>query len=1090
MMTDSDVEPAPERAPPRAKSTTEEIFGESDSSDAEVPDGPPRCSPAEPCAPLAPPPRPPSPIPRALMQLLDFNATGLNDPFPARARDDAATLAAARAPRAAALAARAALPAAAAAPSARSFAKEAQAVEEEEAARGLPVKKFGNMPLFEGQKDVAGARAATVQFLDDIYGASHGGARCPPDRYAGWSVVLTDSASEPTNFVDAAGVVYRRRNDAARAMGATVGQPSASATCHDSKYARTPYGDRRALLLESGSRTAPKAPVRSVGNCSRCRDSKRGCDKCRPDGAPAIAAPSARRVAAPAPAPSARRVARLAPVPSPSERRVAAPPPSPSARRVAAPAPAPVHRLLASAPSAPSVGPSPGSKFWDEGQDWVVYRREGRRTWMPAPVQAYVELDVVYYYPAGAPEPTEESYLDECEYSAVDEVEEWIAKTPSRPAPPPPTPAFAAGLGPAPGTRFVDEGKLFVVFRREPRVVATDVMRNMASNALGSKEVLKERDVVYYYAAGARVIPDETSYLDVCDYKDVGSIRELIASTKVYTCEPCGRTFASANALNGHQTNLVCRAALDRSKPKPKPAAKAAPVFVRAATFLDDDDEVGDRCPICCTVSELQTLPCCGGVICGACVRRTADTARKLFACVYCKSTTDAFFEFAEGLGAQRSTGKQTWSTALARPQEARSCELGPQCACPRGAYFDATDRVQTRDRDEVLRFLGDDRDAAFFAAPVDPVRDQAPNYAAVIENPMDLSTVAAKLELGAYDGSDDAFAADVHLIFDNAMLYNANPAHIVHEAARRLRNAFDECMNNGSETETPSFAVRNAQRLENLCNLLNIKRFDKPVRDVEKTVDNETALALNGPAERQRWAALETKAREKARHVLRQGPDAVAQSTVFARAFLRELKAEGNQASPRATAADATPEEAATPDERTCQVSGDGTVVFSAPPPRRSAPTAAATESSELQAPGRGQTSRMPQLPSLPATISNPGPQRGDAKLRALQSRRREYEERRLAESAALEPPSAEKRPHPYDFDEPAESTPPPLHKKPRSAALGEEPAAPHGEKRPRDEDDPAEIDRDAKKQHGQSTPASVAHVGQVSAIPGSFWI
>ncbi|KAH8074677.1 hypothetical protein JL721_2245 [Aureococcus anophagefferens] len=1023
MMTDSDVEPAPERAPPRAKSTTEEIFGESDSSDAEVPDGPPRRSPAEPCAPLAPPPRPPSPIPRALMQLLDFNATGLNDPFPARARDDAATLAAARAPRAAALAARAALPAAAAAPSARSFAKEAQAVEEEEAARGLPVKKFGNMPLFEGQKDVAGARAATVQFLDDIYGASHGGARCPPDRYAGWSVVLTDSASEPTNFVDAAGVVYRRRNDAARVMGATVGQPSASATCHDSKYARTPYGDRRALLLESGSRTAPKAP-------------------------------------------------------------------------------------------------------------------------------AYVELDVVYYYPAGAPEPTEESYLDECEYSAVDEVEEWIAKTPSRPAPPPPTPAFAAGLGPAPGTRFVDEGKLFVVFRREPRVVATDVMRNMASNALGSKEVLKERDVVYYYAAGARVIPDETSYLDVCDYKDVGSIRELIASTKVYTCEPCGRTFASANALNGHQANLVCRAALDRSQPKPKPAAKAAPVFVRAATFLDDDDEVGDRCPICCTVSELQTLPCCGGVICGACVRRTADTARKLFACVYCKSTTDAFFEFAEGLGAQRSTGKQTWSTALARPQEARSCELGPQCACPRGAYFDATDRVQTRDRDEVnnaswqlescahcgqsavhlacytgrlpllwtdpprtstvaamprraarptvrqaraeleqvLRFLGDDRDAAFFAAPVDPVRDHAPNYAAVIENPMDLSTVAAKLELGAYDGSDDAFAADVHLIFDNAMLYNANPAHIVHEAARRLKNAFDECMNR-SETETPSFAVRNAQRLENLCNLLNIKRFEKPVRDVEETVDDEVddEVALNGPAEWQRWAALETKAREKARHVLRQGADAIAQSTVFARAFLQELKAEGNQVSPRATAADATPEEAATPDERTCQVSGDGTVVFSAPPPRRSAPTAAATESSELQAPGRGQTSRMPQLPSLPATISNPGPQRGDAKLRALQSRRREYEERRLAESAALEPPSAEKRPHPYDFDEPAESTPPPLHKKPRSAALGEGRRA--SAKR-RDEDDPAEIDRDAKKQHGQSTPASVAHVGQVSAIPGSFWI
>ena len=38
MMTDSDVEPVPARAPLRQKSTTEEIFGESDSSDEEVPE--------------------------------------------------------------------------------------------------------------------------------------------------------------------------------------------------------------------------------------------------------------------------------------------------------------------------------------------------------------------------------------------------------------------------------------------------------------------------------------------------------------------------------------------------------------------------------------------------------------------------------------------------------------------------------------------------------------------------------------------------------------------------------------------------------------------------------------------------------------------------------------------------------------------------------------------------------------------------------------------------------------------------------------------------------------------------------------------
>ena len=447
------------------------------------------------------------------------------------------------------------------------------------------------------------------------------------------------------------------------------------------------------------------------------------------------------------PRPRVRRaVLALAAPPDPAPAAQTAP--EAPARRVAGPAPA--------LPSRSAEGPAPGTRFLDEGTEWIVYRREGRRTWMPAPIKAYVELDVVYYYPAGAPEPTEESYLDYCEYSGVDEVLEWIAKTPSSlcaPTPvaapaaasvvPPPTPALAAGLGPAPGTRFVDEGKLFVVFRREPR--------NMASNALGSKEVHKERDVVYYYGADSRV-PDETSYLDVCHFKGVIEVRELIARSKVYTCEPCGRAFSNASALNGHQTNLVCRAALDRlrapRKPAPEKAAparskvytcepcgrtfshasglnghqtnlvcravldrlraqrkpapeKAAPVFVRAATFVDDDDVDGERCPVCCTVSDLESTPCCGGLICSPCVSRTCENARKLFSCPFCKSQSAEFLTFAESLGAdlKKMKQKESWTTKLAVAAEAPSCALGSACACPRGPYFDATGLPETRDR-------------------------------------------------------------------------------------------------------------------------------------------------------------------------------------------------------------------------------------------------------------------------------------------------------------------------------------------------------------------------------------------------------
>lgn len=41
----------------------------------------------------------------------------------------------------------------------------------------------------------------------------------------------------------------------------------------------------------------------------------------------------------------------------------------------------------------------------------------------------------------------------------------------------------------------------------------------------------------------------------------------------------------------------------------------------------------------------------------------------------------------------------------------------------------------------------------------------------------MDIGTIKARLKQGRYKGATD-FAADVHLVFFNAMLYNSNPNH------------------------------------------------------------------------------------------------------------------------------------------------------------------------------------------------------------------------------------------------------------------------------------------------------------------------
>jgi len=61
---------------------------------------------------------------------------------------------------------------------------------------------------------------------------------------------------------------------------------------------------------------------------------------------------------------------------------------------------------------------------------------------------------------------------------------------------------------------------------------------------------------------------------------------------------------------------------------------------------------------------------------------------------------------------------------------------------------------------------------AEAFKKPVDYVRLKIPDYPLLIKNPMDLQTAGEKLKLRVYKEPSE-FAADMRLIWDNAMLYN-----------------------------------------------------------------------------------------------------------------------------------------------------------------------------------------------------------------------------------------------------------------------------------------------------------------------------
>jgi bromodomain-containing factor 1 len=80
----------------------------------------------------------------------------------------------------------------------------------------------------------------------------------------------------------------------------------------------------------------------------------------------------------------------------------------------------------------------------------------------------------------------------------------------------------------------------------------------------------------------------------------------------------------------------------------------------------------------------------------------------------------------------------------------------------------------------------------AFFSEPVDPVALGIPTYYQIIKEPMDLRTIQRKMEAGEVSNPEE-FARLVRLVFENAMTFNIDPAHSVHQAARNLLVMFNQ---------------------------------------------------------------------------------------------------------------------------------------------------------------------------------------------------------------------------------------------------------------------------------------------------------
>ncbi|CAH7673331.1 expressed protein [Phakopsora pachyrhizi] len=89
---------------------------------------------------------------------------------------------------------------------------------------------------------------------------------------------------------------------------------------------------------------------------------------------------------------------------------------------------------------------------------------------------------------------------------------------------------------------------------------------------------------------------------------------------------------------------------------------------------------------------------------------------------------------------------------------------------------------------------------AAPFRKPVDPIRDNAPNYFNIISRPMDFKTMSDKLEMGQYTDRE-AFRSDFDLVLENCKTYNMPDSSLVLKHAEPMRLVFEKLWERSEKT-------------------------------------------------------------------------------------------------------------------------------------------------------------------------------------------------------------------------------------------------------------------------------------------------
>ncbi|KAH9415597.1 Bromodomain and WD repeat-containing protein 3, partial [Dermatophagoides pteronyssinus] len=145
--------------------------------------------------------------------------------------------------------------------------------------------------------------------------------------------------------------------------------------------------------------------------------------------------------------------------------------------------------------------------------------------------------------------------------------------------------------------------------------------------------------------------------------------------------------------------------------------------------------------------------------------------------------------------------------------------------------------------------------DSEPFRAPVDPII--YPNYAHIIDTPMDLTTVKEQLLADIYDSPQD-FAKDMRLIFTNSKQFNTSKKSRIYSMTIRLSNIFEEKMrslmselkSSRSRTNRQSSNGGRSGRNRRNGKLRNTSRFQrKSSSPMSPTIISPYEQQLTGPS-------------------------------------------------------------------------------------------------------------------------------------------------------------------------------------------------------------------------------------------------